>query len=84
MRAAQIANFATFFTKGEGLHDPVALAFKELFDRRTPFILRRQVGAGPAGELLVEEWDPKEMTLPLLTPPAPLGAGARPADAARK
>jgi len=74
MRAEQIAKYAKSFTHAPNLHDPVAIAFKELFDRRTPFTLRRPVGSGPAGELIVEEWNVREMTLPPLTPPVPLGA----------
>jgi DNA-directed RNA polymerase subunit K/omega len=69
MRAQQIAKFATCFTNGDGLHDPVALAFKELLDRKCPLKLRRPIGTGPAGELIVEEWIVREMTLPLLTLP---------------
>jgi DNA-directed RNA polymerase subunit K/omega len=91
MRAQQIAKYATRFTEGGALHDPVALAFKELFDRRCPFILRRPIGTGPGGEPIVEEWVVREMTLPPLTPPVPLGGGRTPsqpdrprADAATK
>lgn len=72
MRAEHIAKYATSFTSAPTLHDPVAIAFKELYDRRTPFILRRAVGTGAAGELLVEEWNVREMTLPPLTAPVPL------------
>ena len=79
MRAQQISKYATRFTEGGALHDPVALAFKELFDRRCPFILRRPIGVGPGGEPVVEEWCVREMVLPPLTPPAPLGGG-RPAS----
>ena len=76
MRAEQIAKFATSFTTTSSLHDPVAIAFKELFDRRCPYVLRRSVGTGPAGEILVEDWKVREMTLPPLTPPVPLGGTA--------
>ena len=75
-RAAQIARSRTSFTDAPGLHDPVSIAYKELFDRRTPLLLRRQVGTGPAGEQLVEEWSPREMALPPLPPPTPLGPAA--------
>jgi DNA-directed RNA polymerase subunit K/omega len=75
MRAEQIAKYATRFAEGGDVHDPVALAYKELFDRRCPFILRRVVGAGPGGDPIVEEWTVREMTLPPLTAPAPLGGG---------
>ena len=64
MRAQQIAKSATCFTNSDGLHDPVALAFKELLDRKCPLKLRRPIGTGPAGE-----WIVREMTLPLLTLP---------------
>jgi hypothetical protein len=75
MRAQQIALYATRYTEGASLHDPVMLAYKELLDRRCPFILRRPVGTGPNGELLIEEWTVREMTLPPLTAPVPLGGG---------
>jgi DNA-directed RNA polymerase I, II, and III subunit RPABC2 len=65
-RAQQIAKHATSFTDAAGLSDPVAIAQKELYDRRCPLILRRQIGTGPAGELLVEEFNIREMTLPPL------------------
>jgi DNA-directed RNA polymerase subunit K/omega len=80
MRSQQIARHATCFVPGEGLHDPVSLAFKELLARRCPLKLRRTVGTGANGELIVEEWIVREMTLPALTPPVPLGtaAAARP------
>lgn len=74
MRSQQIARYSKCFTEGGGLHDPVALAFKELLDRKCPLILRRTVGTGPSGELIVEEWAVREMSLPPLTPPVPLGA----------
>lgn len=73
MRAQQIAQFATSFVDHEGLHDPVAIAFKELFARRCPLSVRRAVGVGPAQEQLFEEWRVNEMTLPPLTPPIALG-----------
>lgn len=83
MRAEQIAKFAKSFTETGGLHDPVAIAFKELLERRCPFTLRRAVGTGPAGEALVEEWNVREMTLPPLTPPVALGGSLRPAGRGR-
>lgn len=75
IRAKEIATFATSFVDAPHLHDPVALAFKELYDRRTPLKWRRQVGMTPAGELIVEEWNVREMALPALQPPVPLGHG---------
>lgn len=72
MRADQIDKHATAFTDTTGLTDAVAIAYKELFDRKCPMILRRTVGIGPVGELLVEEWDVRTMTLPAITAPASL------------
>jgi DNA-directed RNA polymerase subunit K/omega len=76
-RAEQIAKYATNFARHDPgavpLHDPVAIAYKELFDRRCPLTLRRPIGTGPAGELVVEDWDVRAMTLPPLSPPPALG-----------
>lgn len=83
MRAEQIAKHPTPFTDTGGLHDPVAIAFKELYDRRCPLKLRREVGTGPAGEIFVEEWIVRKMTLPPLTSPVPLGGTATSGGAAR-
>ena len=70
MRAEQIAKHGSHFASPGPETDPVALAYRELFERRCPFLLRREVGTGAAGELLVEEWDINLMTLPALTAPA--------------
>lgn len=77
MRAQQIAQSATCFTDGGSLYDPVALAYKELFDRRCPFTLRRTIGSTNNGDPIVEEWNIREMTLPTLTLPVALGSGVR-------
>jgi DNA-directed RNA polymerase I, II, and III subunit RPABC2 len=81
-RAREIAEFATSFVDHEGLHDPVAIAYKELAARRCPLKVRRWVGTGPGQEEIYEEWRVNEMTLPPLTPPVVLGpiasAGAPP------
>jgi DNA-directed RNA polymerase subunit K/omega len=77
MRAKQIATNARFFVEVGVLHDPGAIAFKELIERRCPLVVRRTVGADPAdGALLVEEWFPNEMAHPQIVPPVQLG-GAR-------
>lgn len=81
MRAQQIAKYATMFTDGGALNDSFALAYKELYDRRCPFILRRPVGTGAGGEQIVEEWVVREMVLPPLTPPVALGAPGGPGAA---
>jgi DNA-directed RNA polymerase subunit K/omega len=69
-RAEQIARHATHFAeKAAGLHDPVAIAYRELYERRCPLRLRRRVGYAPNGDELVEEWSVREMTLPPLQLP---------------
>ena len=57
------------------LRDAGAKAFKEFYDRRSPLTIRRVVGVGPAGETLVEDWNPREMTLPAIPLPAALAGG---------
>ena len=71
VRAQQIAKSAKCFIAGgpRELRDPYAIAFRELYDRCCPLILRRQVGMGAGGTIIVEEWVVREMTLPLLRAP---------------
>jgi hypothetical protein len=71
VRAQQIARSATNFasashTNSAALYDPCAIAQRELIERRCPLLLRRQVGWGPDGEVIVEEWSVREMALPQL------------------
>ncbi len=75
IRAKQISDYPTSYVAdyvaeaGKGacpLHDPKDIAKRELFQRRIPLLLRRQVGQTPGGDLIVEEWNPREMTLPPL------------------
>lgn len=71
VRAQQIARSATNFasashTNSAALYDPCAIAQRELIERRCPLLLRRQVGWGPDGEIIVEEWCVREMALPQL------------------
>jgi DNA-directed RNA polymerase subunit K/omega len=63
-RAKQIASFSTRFVESGDLHDPGQIAFKELYARRCPLKIRREVGTTPTGDLIVEEWKVSEMTLP--------------------
>ncbi|NBQ43788.1 MAG: hypothetical protein EBU23_15315 [Mycobacteriaceae bacterium] len=72
VRAQQIASTGLSFAKArpEGpLLDPYHIAFYELNSRQCPLILRRQVGTGNNGEIIVEEWHVNEMTLPPLRAP---------------
>lgn len=68
MRAQQIAKYATSFVDSVE-HDPVARAYAELYARRCPLLLRRQVGITPEGNPVVEEWCVREMVLPPLVKP---------------
>jgi len=63
IRASQIEHGAPPFVDVTGLDDPIAQARKELFARKTPLILRREVARGPR-EILVEEWKVREMGFP--------------------
>ena len=72
-RATQIADSPTVFVDISGLHDPVAIAFKELIERRCPLIVRRVVAVdAKANCVIVEDWNPNEMAHPQLTPPTTL------------
>lgn len=64
VRASQIAKGSAVFTDVGGLRDPVEMAKKELYDRQCPLVLRRAVGATPAGEPVVEDWCVRTMVLP--------------------
>ena len=70
VRAQQIARSATNYVAASPalalLTDPCEIAHRELIERRCPLLLRRQVGWGPNGEVIVEEWNPREMALPAL------------------
>ena len=70
VRAQQIARSATNYVAASPAFalqtDPCEIAHRELVERRCPLLLRRQVGWGPNGEVIVEEWNPREMALPAL------------------
>ena len=77
-RAAQIAATGRCFAPPEitaGVADPVRLAYLELFSRRCPLVLRREVGTAADGAVIVEDWSPRDMVLPVL----PMGDGSDPA-----
>lgn len=65
MRAQQISQNATHFADAPNVHDPVAIAYLELFQRMCPLKLRRRIGVNSEGEALIEEWDVNLMTLSL-------------------
>lgn len=77
MRAAQIAKDRTCFVDTGDMRDPGAMAYAELYARRCPLVLRRQVGTGPGGEPIVEDWNVREMALPPIPPPKEVGQAGR-------
>lgn len=69
-RAAQIATHAKHFARNaQGLHDPVAIAYQELYERRCPLKLHRRIRTDPNGDEVVESWSPRKMALPPLQLP---------------
>jgi len=74
-RAKQIADSPTVFVDITGLHDPGAIAYKELAERKCPLIVRRVIAVNlKANYMIVEDWDPNTMAHPQLTPPTSLSA----------
>lgn len=63
-RSKQIAKYGTYFATNINSKDPIEIAYKELYEKKCPLKLRRQVGINNSGDLIVEEWDLKTMVLP--------------------
>lgn len=67
IRCSEIENGSTIFTNVENLTDPILIAKKEFYDRKSPLILQRQLESYEADGItyvLVEEWKVREMTFP--------------------
>jgi len=62
LRAEEISNNPSAFTDVGGLSRADDIARKELYDKRSPLILRRAVGQTPAGERIIEKWTVREMS----------------------
>lgn len=71
LRAEQIAQTNVTFVDNEETKyaDPISLAVAEIYQRRTPLLLRRQVGTNELGEPIFEEWDINTMVLPAIPMP---------------
>lgn len=67
-RAKQISKDGTHFLSNATLTNAMSLAYHELYSRRCPFKLRRQVGLSNKGDPIVEEWNVNEMVLPSIPP----------------
>ena len=66
MRAAQIASSGTIFASAAGaLTDPAAIATRELYERRCPLMITREMGA-VNGVMHYETWDPKLMSFAIV------------------
>lgn len=63
IRAAQIENGSAVFTNVEGYSDPISMARKEFFDRKSPLILTRVVGE-KGDHKWIEKWPVSTMTFP--------------------
>lgn len=65
LRAEQIANHGTNYCKTQGTsHDPVEIATREFYEKRSPLILCRTIGHNAAGEPIVERWSMDELSHP--------------------
>jgi DNA-directed RNA polymerase subunit K/omega len=61
VRAEQVSRGSPYF--GPTSDDAITVARDELYAKRCPLILRRQVGVTPDGRRIVEDWDIREMVL---------------------
>lgn len=64
IRCSEIENNSPIFVEDiEGYTDPIAIATKEFYERKSPLVLQRCIEEGD-GYILVEEWLVREMTFP--------------------
>jgi DNA-directed RNA polymerase I, II, and III subunit RPABC2 len=74
IRSTQISLYANCLVDISGLSDPVAMAWKELYLRKTPLIIRRILGEKKCTDgvlrSFVELWSPSEMTIPRVLKPS--------------
>lgn len=63
IRASQIEHGSPVFTDVSGLSDPIKMAEKEFFDRKSPLILERKMGV-KGSKIIVEHWKVREMKFP--------------------
>ncbi len=62
LRAQQISRHPTVFVDTAGLSDAKEIARRELYERRSPLVLRREVGRTSEGARVIERWPVREMT----------------------
>lgn len=66
IRAEHMTRYPSAFTDIGGLTQAKDIARKELYDHRSPLVLRRPVGRTAAGERIIEKWKVREMSYPPL------------------
>ena len=64
IRAEQLTKNPTAFVPIGNMTTSIEIATAEFDQRMSPLIVQRIVGRTPAGELIVEEWTPREMVHP--------------------
>lgn len=63
IRATHIDKGASPFVNTDGLTDPIAIAVKELKERKMPLIIKRFITSASSESPIVEFWDPNEMEI---------------------
>ena len=66
IRAEHMTRYPSAFTDVRGLTQAKDIAQKELYDHRSPLVLRRTVGRTATGARIVEKWKVREMSYPSL------------------
>ena len=64
-RVSMLQHQASSMVNNENLSYAEEIARKEIYERKIPFKLIREVGFDRQNRILYEEWDPKEMILPV-------------------
>lgn len=67
VRISMLQHQSSSMVNNENLSYAEEIAKKEIYDRTIPFTLTRKVGIDKKKRILYEEWDPKEMTLPVFS-----------------
>ena len=72
IRCSEIENGSPIFTDYEGLSNPIDIATKEFYDRKSPLKITRQINYEEIGKtpttiiITVEEFKVREMTFPII------------------
>ena len=63
VRAEHIDKGAPVFVNTDGLTNPIAIAIRELKERKFPLLLRRFITPSSSDSPIVEDWNPNEMEI---------------------